>query len=202
MRIAEKLDVDLEQVEKTIYWAFRAIRESSRSSCSMFDGSQSKEGRQKLKSSSKKWTRRHTATETRQAQFSKPAIDDDYGRAGEVMRAINDLDERNLCWVKHQYMNSNSRSDFTRRYMTLVWGEFADKHLSKAEPNKRIIVRKMLNYQMVTSRDFHHKLISPWDYFGVSQKNWYQHFHKYWKAIKQGLNNQRIEALGLLASKI
>lgn len=161
--------------------AYQSIIISPGSSSNVFAMGRPKDNASlRLKRCSRKWTKMIYAPETRRAQFSRPPLHASDFRCARIIRAINELSEPQLCWIKHLYMpRGHAAMEFGKRFAVFFWHEY----LASAKPSPRldhVVLQRMANlvvFAPVDFRIFHTLEYEPlWQIFGIGKSNWHKRY--------------------------
>ena len=147
-----------------------------------------------LKHTSDAWSRRHTASATARAQFSRPLIHrDDYSKAAYI-RALNHLCPEYISIIRSKYhCDFNERE--RHRVGAQVWVMDAAREHKK---NRTGPVRARIGQFAGVMLQTRHAIADPWelDIIGMSKDTWDKSSDKkYWHEARQHLWNLERQAL-------
>lgn len=207
-RTAEEANI-IADMDSLLSIAFHPLQSAKSSPIAQFDGRKrsQRSGKVQLKRTSSKWTERVQATETQKAQYSRPLMEDATYSFVKVVRAVNELPEMQLCYVRYKYMPASTEQfqygvRFGRMFWTLTQRHFEEG--SKVDTRNQ--VKRMCDSMILSEANLMLQLLMEksklWEVFGIERKTWYATYRDYWIKMREDLADVADEALLAVARRI
>lgn len=170
-----------------------------RSATEFFSGrTRGKSGKLSLKPTSAQPSRRHTASETVRAQYSKPAIDPRY-TGGRHFAIINSLPEQQIALLRAIYQPAGHQQfECSVQFARHLHDEYLKTIPRQMRMSTRLLIRRMVDARIAAARDWRLAIAlrhRPQELFGVEDDTWRKYRADHWRAIGELFSQLHHEAV-------